>query len=90
MSAQVGESPTLHFTVESQPPLPEDAEHTLKTEDGMDVKNRFSVQGNTITFNDVTKKDSGMYIISCSNGVETGESRFVLEISNMSKLANIL
>ncbi len=80
MKAEVGESPTLHFTVESQLPLAEDIMHTLKTKDGNDVTERFSVKDNRIKFREVRKEDSGTYTISCSNEIVTVKSNLKLEI----------
>ena len=39
LEAGVGESPIVHFTVESEPPLAEDAQHTL-TKHGEAVKRK--------------------------------------------------
>ncbi len=80
VKAEVGESPILYFTVESQPPLLGSVEHILKTEDGEDVTKRFHVQESSIIFNDLRMEDSGKYTISCSNKVRTGECTLELEI----------
>ncbi len=77
VKAHVGESPTLHFTVKSQPL---NAQHILKTEDGKIVTERFFVKENMITFEEVRKEDSGIYTISCRNVIGTGKSKFELEV----------
>ena len=66
----VGESPTVHFTITSDSPLAEDAQHTLTCEDGKAATKRFMIQGSCITFRNVRAGDSGVYTISCRN--ETG------------------
>lgn len=67
MAAAVGESPTIHFTVTSDPPLPEDAKHVLTSEDGKAATKRFRIAGNCITLRNVRLCDSGLYTISCHN-----------------------
>ena len=78
MAAKVGESPTIHFTVSSTPPLPEDVRHTLTHEDGKTATKRFKLEKDKITFRDVRVTDTGIYSISCRNdaglvGTETLE-----------------
>ena len=82
LKAEVGESLIVHFTVESEPPLVEDAQHTL-TRDGKAVTNKeFVVQGNSIKFKKVRLDDSGKYSISCySNAVLVCEDTIELEVS---------
>ena len=67
MEATVGESPTIHFTITSNPPLAEDAQHSLTCEDGKAATKRFKIQGSCITFRNVRAGDSGVYTISCRN-----------------------
>ena len=67
VEATVGESPTIHFTITSDPPLAEDAQHTLTCEDGKAATKRFKIQGSCITFRNVRAGDSGVYTISCRN-----------------------
>ena len=78
--AQPGESPTLHFSVTSDPPLTESTTHVVATENG-GVVIRFKVQDNCITFRNVKTTDTGKYIISCHNakGLE-GKAAFELDI----------
>ena len=84
MEAQAGESPTLHFSVTSDPPLTENTRHVVATENG-DIVRRFKVQDNCITFRNVKTADTGLYIISCrdANGLE-GKATFELNISESS------
>ena len=67
MEATVGTSPTVHFTITSDPPLAEDAQHTLTCKDGEAATMRFMIQGGCITFRNVRASDSGVYTISCHN-----------------------
>ncbi len=80
VKAQVGESPTLHFTVEFQPPLAKNVQHILKTKDGKDMAGRFFVKNNLITFSKVRKEDSGIYTLSCNNEIGIGKGNLELEI----------
>ena len=76
----VGESPIVHFTVESEPPLAEDAQHTL-TKCGEAATRRFVVQSNSVKFKKVRLEDSGTYTISCSNNDGlVGEDTIELEV----------
>ena len=79
--AQPGESPTLHFSVTSDPPLTENTTHVVAAKNG-DVILRFKVQDNCITFRNVKTTDTGPYTISCRNarGLE-GKAAFELDIS---------
>ena len=81
MEAKAGESPTLHFSVTSDPPLAENTKHSVAAENG-DVIRRFKVQGNCITFRNVRPTDTGSYTISCRNarGLE-GKATIELDIS---------
>ena len=82
VEAAEGESPTIHFTVTSEPPLSDDAKHTLTNEDGKATTKRFKVQGNSITFRNVRLGDSGVYTISCSNSAGmVGKETLELDIS---------
>ena len=67
MEATVGESPTVRFTITSNPPLAEDAQHTLTCKNGEAATKRFKIQGSCITFRNVRAGDSGVYTISCHN-----------------------
>ena len=66
LEAGVGESPIVHFTMESESSLVDCAQHTL-TKDGKPVTKRFIVQSNSVKFKKVRLEDSGTYTISCSN-----------------------
>ena len=67
VEATVGESPTVHFTITSDSPLAEDAQHMLTCKDGEAATKRFKIQGSCITFRNVRAGDSGVYTISCRN-----------------------
>ena len=67
LKVPAGSSPCVTFTVTSDPPVPDDAKHTLSKEDGSKVSRRFKVESNRITFHDVGIADSGLYTISCCN-----------------------
>ena len=79
--AQPGESPTLRFSVTSDPPLTENTTHVVAAKNG-DVILRFKVQDNCITFRNVKTIDTGKYTIRCHNakGLE-GTATFELDIS---------
>ena len=79
--AQAGDSPTLHFSVTSDPPLTENTTHVVAAKNG-DVIIRFIVQDNCITFRNVKATDTGEYTISCHNpkGLEI-KATFELDIS---------
>ena len=86
---EAGSSPTLAFTVTSDPPLAEDTQHTLVKTIGKDKSGyviternvRFKVEHNCITFRGVRMGDSGTYTISCHNDVgEIGKAQLVLEV----------
>ena len=80
LEAEAGSSPTLTFTVTSDPPLAEDTEHTLSKSDGTKAT-RFKVESNCITFRKVRVEDSGMYTISCcSEEGEVGQATLELEV----------
>ena len=82
MSAKAGESPVLHFTVTSQPPLPSNVQHTLTHEDGSTATKRFKVDHNSITFREVRTSDSGFYTIRCRNGADlVGKETLELEVT---------
>lgn len=66
LKAEVGDSPIVHFLVESDPQLDENTRHTF-TKEGKPATKRFVVKDTSITFKEVRVEDSGMYIISCSN-----------------------
>lgn len=76
VKAKVGESRTLSFKVKYL-----EGNHSLKTAKGERVTNRFCVQNNTVTFNDLGSDDSGIYIISCSNEFGVGECQLELEVT---------
>ena len=62
LQAHVGESPIVHFTVESA----ENAKHIL-TKDGKATTKRFIVKSNSVKFRNLRLEDSGIYTISCRN-----------------------
>ena len=81
LKVKIGESPVVHFTVESEAPLAGDVQHTL-TKDGKAVTKRFMVQNNIVKFKKVRLDDSGKYSISCySNDVLVCEDTIELEVS---------
>ena len=65
VEAAEGESPSIRFTVTSDPPLAEDAKHVLTDENGRAATKRFRIERNCITFRNVRIGDSGVYTISC-------------------------
>ena len=75
----VGSSPTLAFTVTSDPPLADGAKHAFRKSDGSKVTKRFKMENNCITFRKVRLEDSGTYTISCCND-EGEEGRVELEL----------
>ena len=81
VEATVGESPTVHFTITSDPPLAEDAQHTLTCQDGKAATKRFKVQGGCITFRNVRAGDGGVYTISCRNEADlVGKETMELDV----------
>ena len=82
LEAESGSSPTLTFTVTSDPPLAEGVKHTLRKTDGSSVTKRFKVESNCITFRKVRVEDSGTYTISCCNDEgEEGQETLELEVT---------
>ncbi len=82
MEAKVGESPTLHFTVTSEPPLAEDIRHTLTHEDGRTATKRFKIEKDKIIFCNVRVADTGIYAISCRNAAGlVGKETLELEVT---------
>ena len=81
VTARAGESPTLHFTVTSDSPLPEDTKHSIHNEDGKLIR-KFKVTSDLITFRDVVVSDSGEYTIMCQDarGLQ-GRATFQLNIT---------
>ena len=77
VEAQAGESPTLHFSVTSDPPLDSSTKHIITNESGAIVR-KFKVQDNCITFRNVKTTDTGLYTIRCGEGFR---ATFELEIS---------
>ena len=83
VAAKVGESPIIHFTVTSTPPLPEDIRHTLTHEDGRTATKRFTLEKDKITFRDVRVADTGIYAISCRNDAGlVGKESMELEVTD--------
>ena len=82
VEAAEGESPTIHFTVTSDPPLAEDAKQVLTWKNGDAATKRFRIERNCITFRNVRLGDSGVYTISCRNeaGLE-GKETLELDIT---------
>ena len=81
--AVTGESPTIHFTVTSDNPMPENPKHTISREDGKAVRKKLSrIEGDHINLSEVILSDSGIYTIRChdANGLE-GKQTFELEIT---------
>ncbi len=79
LEAEAGSSPTLAFTVTSDPPLAEDTEHILSKSNST---KRFKVESNRITFRKVTVEDSGLYTISfCSDEGKVGQATLELEVT---------
>lgn len=82
LEAKVGDSPTVHFTLKSDLPLPEDIKHVLTTKDGKGIPERFKIEGNDITFHKVRVTDSGIYNIHCyQNGKSLVEDNLELDIA---------
>ena len=76
------ESPEVHFTVISEPPLAEDAKHMLTDENGKAATKRFKIHVNCVTFHNVKPSDSGVYTISCRNEAGViGEETLELDIT---------
>ena len=80
VEAAEGESPTIHFTVTSDPPLAEDAKHVVSEVGSVVPSNRVNVSSNSISFREVKRSDAGEYVISSSNAVGKGQGRFSLKV----------
>ena len=82
VEAAEDESPSIHYTVTSDPPLAEDAKHVLTDENGKAATKRFRIKRNCIIFRNVRLGDSGVYTISCCNeaGLE-GKETLELDIT---------
>ena len=81
VKAKAGESPSLHFTLTSNSPLPDDIKHSVYSDDGKLIR-RFKASGNEIILRDVEVSDSGVYTICCRdpNGLE-GKATFELKVT---------
>ena len=82
VEAAEGESPIIHFTVTSDPPLAEETKHVLNDENDKAATKRFRIERNCIIFRNVRLGDSGVYTISCRNeaGLE-GKETLELDIT---------
>ena len=77
-----GSSPSVSFSVSSEPPLADDTKHTITTSEGGRVTRRFKIRNGSITFQNVRSKDSGIYIITCRNDDgEVGSGEIELEVT---------
>lgn len=79
IKAEVGQSPTFHFSVTSDSPL---TEHVVHNKDGKRVW-KFKTTSSRITLQDLEVADSGEYTISCrdDNRLE-GKATFELKVSS--------
>ena len=83
VKATVGEAPVMHFTVTSEPPLPQDVRHTLTHQDSTMATKRFKIEKDSVTFRDLRLADSGFYTISCSNSAGlVGKETLELEVKS--------
>ena len=80
VEAAEGDSPTIHFTVTSDPPLTEDAKHVVSEVGSVVPSDRVNVSSNSISFRGVKRSDEGEYVISSSNAVGKGQGRFSLKV----------
>ena len=80
VEAAEGESPIIHFTVTSDPPLAEDAKHVVSKVGSVVPSDRVNVSSNSISFRGVKRSDEGEYVISSSNAVGKGQGRFSLKV----------
>ena len=62
-----GTSPSVSFSVISEPPLDDDTKHTLISSTGVRVTGRFTVKNDSIYFPNVCVSNSQVYTISCCN-----------------------
>ena len=68
LEAVEGTSPSVSFSIISEPPLGDDVKHTLTTNAGGRVPGRFTIEKkNCIFFRNVSVSDSGVYTIRCHN-----------------------
>jgi hypothetical protein len=84
IEAVVGEERVINFTVTAEPPLAEDAGHSLYVETKGTLKRatrRFRIQWNRITLQKLRISDSGTYVIRCDNEAGEGEETFELEVT---------
>ena len=83
MVAVVGESPTIHFTITSDPALSRGAQHSIRRDDGSEVlSDRVSTRTNMICFHGVKHSDAGKYVISSSNPAGEGWATFRLKVNS--------
>ena len=80
VEAAEGDSPSIHFTVTSDPPLAEDAKHVVSEVGSVFPSDRVNVSTNFISFRGVKRSDEGEYVISSSNAVGKGQGRFSLKV----------
>ena len=80
VEAAEGESPIIHFTITSDPPLAEDSEHVVSKVGRVVSSNRVNVSSNSISFRGVKRSDEGEYLIGSSNAAGKGHGRFSLKV----------
>ena len=67
LEAVEGTSPSVSFSIISEPPITDDVKHTLTASTEGRVSGRFTVENDCISFWNVSVSDSGVYTISCCN-----------------------
>ena len=67
METVAGTSPSVSFSVISEPPLGDDTKHTLSSSNAVRVSGRFTVKNDSIYFLNVRVSNSRVYTISCCN-----------------------
>ena len=67
METVAGTSPSVSFSVISEPPLDDNTKHTLSSSTGARVSGRFTIENDSINFRNVHVINSWVYTISCCN-----------------------
>ena len=82
METVAGTSPSVRFSVISEPPLDDDTKHTLSSSTSVRVSGRFMIENDSINFPNVCVSNSRVYTISCCNDDgEVGKAEIELVVT---------
>ena len=81
LEAIEGTSPSVSFSIISEPPLGGDVKHTLTASAGGRVSGRFTIENDCISFRNVSVSDSGVYTISRNDDGKAGKADVELVVT---------